>query len=331
MRDNDSAIALAPIAVPSGRGSGTLLAALGVTAFSLTFPATAWALEGMGPWTVTAGRTALAGLIAVCWLALARTPPPERRHWPGLATVAAGCVLGFPLLTTLALRTSGTAHSAVVVGLLPLTTAGYAALRSGARLSPAFWAAAGTGGAAVALFAAVDGGGLPSRADLLLGVALLLCAAGYGEGGRLARELPGREVMFWALAASLPFALPALAAALAAEPARPTGRAAAGLLWLAVGSSLLGMVLWYRGLALAGVARGGQLQLAQPLLTVAWSVLLLGERLPPAALPTAAAVLLCIAATQRAPRARSPRDPLPAPPPAPDAPAVPMAPAPRAQ
>jgi drug/metabolite transporter (DMT)-like permease len=58
-------------------------------------------------------------------------------------------------------------------------------------------------------------------------------------------------------------------------------------------------VLWYRGLAELGVARASQLQLAQPLLTLIWSVLLLDEGLPPLAPVTAVIVLLCITVTQR--------------------------------
>jgi drug/metabolite transporter (DMT)-like permease len=53
-------------------------------------------------------------------------------------------------------------------------------------------------------------------------------------------------------------------------------------------------------MAAIGVLKASQLQLAQPLLTLVWSVLLLGEHLSPLAPLTAAAVLACIAVTQRA-------------------------------
>ncbi len=279
---------------------GTIQAALGVAAFSLTFPATAWGLEGFGPWSLVAVRSVLAALIAGgCLLAL-RVQLPARRHWAGLAVVAAGVVVGFPLLTTLALQTSTTAHAAVVVGLLPLTTALFSALRVGTRPSRTFWLAALAGAAAVVAFTVQQSGGALTAADLYLFGALLVCAAGYTEGGRLARVMPGWHVIGWALVLCLPLTVPAAVVALSSEPVHLTWHGVTGLLWVAAGSQFLGLVVWYRGMAAIGIPKASQLQLAQPLLTLVWSVLLLGEHLTVAAPLTAAAVLVCIAVTQRA-------------------------------
>jgi drug/metabolite transporter (DMT)-like permease len=293
------------VEAPRGHGSrlrraGTVQAALGVTAFSLTFPATAWGLEGFGPWSLVAVRTFLAAVVAGGCLFALRVPLPGRRHWAGLAVVAAGVVLGFPLLSTLALRTSTTAHAAVVVGLLPLTTALFSALRVGTRPSRTFWAAALAGAASVVAFTVQQSGGALTTADLYLFAALVVCAAGYTEGGRLARVMPGWQVIGWALVLCLPFAVPGALIALTHEPVELTGHSVAGVLWVAVGSQFLGLVVWYRGMAAIGIPKASQLQLAQPLLTLVWSVLLLGERLTPAAPLAATAVLVCIAVTQRA-------------------------------
>ncbi|MFI9153305.1 DMT family transporter [Streptomyces sp. NPDC053367] len=304
MRAQSSAIAPSRIAVdaPQQRSSsfGVVQAALGVTAFSLTFPATAWGLEGFGPWSLVAVRSVLAALIAGgCLLAL-RVPLPARAHWPGLAVVGAGVVVGFPLLTTLALQTSTTAHAAVVVGLLPLTTAALSALRMGNRPSRTFWTAALAGAAAVVAFTVQQSGGALTGADLYLFAALLVCAAGYTEGGRLARVMPGWQVIGWALVLCAPLGVIGSALALSYEPVHLTGHSVAGLLWVAAGSQFVGLVVWYRGMAVIGIPKASQLQLAQPLLTLVWSVLLLGEHLTVAAPLTAAAVLVCIAVTQRA-------------------------------
>lgn len=279
---------------------GTALASLGVVAFSLTFPATAWGLESFGPWSFVAVRSTLAAVIAGGFLLAGRVPLPGRAHWAGLAVVAGGVVVGFPLLTTLALTTATTSHAAVVVGLLPLTTAAVSALRTGARPSRRFWAAALAEAAVVLGFTLTQSGGALSAGDGYLFAALLVCAAGYTEGGRLARTLPGWQVIGWALVLCLPLSLAGSVLGLAYEPVHLTGHGLAGLLWAAAGSTFLGLYVWYRGMAEIGAPRASQLQLAQPLLTLVWSVALLGERLSPAAPAAACAVLVCIAVTQRA-------------------------------
>ncbi|GAA2989784.1 MULTISPECIES: DMT family transporter [Streptomyces] len=292
----------------SGRaGGGVLLAGLGVVAFSLTFPSTVWGLESFGPWSLVALRSVLAALIAGCALLVGRVPLPGREHLAGLAVVAGGVVVGFPLLTSLALRTSTSSHAAVVVGLLPLTTALLSAPRTGARPPRAFWIAALAGAAVVIVFTVQQSGGALSSADLYLFGALLVCAAGYTEGGRLARLMPGWQVIGWALVLALPLAVAGAAVALPFEPVHLTAHGVIGLVWVAAGSTFLGLYVWYRGMAEIGVPRASQLQLAQPLLTLVWSFLALGEEVSAAAPVAAVAVLLCIAVTQRAGRGRPDR------------------------
>ncbi|BBB02086.1 putative integral membrane protein [Actinacidiphila reveromycinica] len=279
---------------------GTVLAATGVLSFSFSFPATVWALDGFGPWTSTGLRGVLAALVAGTCLVAGRVPVPGRRHWPGLLVVAGGCVIGFPLLTTLALRTSSTAHSAVVIGLLPLATAIASVARNGERPSRPFWYGAVAGAAAVIGFTLEQSHGRPTVADLYLFGALLVCSAGYAEGGRLARHMPGWQVIAWGVVAALPATAVVTALALPSEPVHLTGRAVAGMLYVAVVSQFCGFVVWYRGMAAIGVARASQLQLAQPLATLLWSVLLMGEHPSPVTPFTALAVLLAITVTQRA-------------------------------
>jgi drug/metabolite transporter (DMT)-like permease len=296
MTAQDSATPTTTIAV----SSGTVLAALGVVAFSLTFPSTVWGLDSFGPWSLVAVRSVLAALVAGGFLLALRVRVPERRHWAGLAVVGGGVVVGFPLLTTLALQTSTTSHAAVVVGLLPLTTAAFAALRTGRRPSPTFWAAALAGAVVVIAFTVQQSGGTLHTGDLYLFGALLVCAAGYTEGGRLASMMPGWHVIGWALVMCLPLSVAGAFVALSVEPVHLTAKGVTGLVWVAVGSTFLGLYVWYRGMAEIGIARASQLQLAQPLLTLVWSVALLGETLSPAAPVAAVGVLVCIAVTQRA-------------------------------
>ncbi|MFF5259414.1 DMT family transporter [Actinomadura viridis] len=296
MRDNDSATDLAPVAL-----GGLGLAGLGVLVFSLSFPTTVFALEGLNPYLIGVGRSAAATVLAVIALAAVRARPPRPRQWAGLAVVGGGVIFGFPVLTTLALdHGASSAHAAVITGLLPATTAVFAVLRGGERPSRAFWAACTAGAAVVTGFAVLRGAGRVTGADLLLFGALLAAAAGYAEGGRLAREMAGWRVISWALVLVAPICVPVTLWLLATTGPRWTGHAVFGFGYLAAMSAYLGFFAWYEGLARAGIARASQVQLAQPLLTLLWAGVLLGELIDATTALAAVGVLVCVALTQRA-------------------------------
>ncbi|HSZ69610.1 MAG TPA: DMT family transporter [Solirubrobacteraceae bacterium] len=275
-------------------------AALGVLAFSLSFPATVLAERGFDPYLVGAGRSVIAAALAGACLIAARAPLPSRTHWPGLLAVAVGCGIGFGLLSALALRNTSSSHAAVVIGMLPAATALAAVARSGDRPGPLFWLASACGTAIVLLYTLARGTGGVDSSDLLLLAALLIAAVGYAEGGRLARAMPGWQVIAWGVLIALPISLPVAAIALALHPPIDPGASAlAGFAYVSVISMFLGFFFWYRGLAEAGVARASQLQLTQPLLTIVWSALLLGEPLTAGVVVAAIGVATCVLVTQR--------------------------------
>ncbi|QSI47696.1 DMT family transporter [Thermobispora bispora] len=305
MRNQDSVIVRGAIAAPPDRRSawrGTLLAGLGVAAFSGTLPATAFALQGFDPYLVAAGRAALAALAAAICLKAAGAPLlPPRASLRSYAVIALGVVIGFPLFSGLALAAgASTAHAAVVIGLLPAATAVGAVLRAGERPRPLFWAACAAGAVSVTVFTLTRGGGRLTGADALLALALVAAAAGYTEGGRLARETPGWRVISHALVLAAPVTVPATAVLAAVTEPRPTAASLAGFAYVGLISMFLGFFPWYAGLAAGGIARAGQTQLAQPPLTLVWSWALLGERFGTATLAAALAVLGCVAVTQAA-------------------------------
>jgi drug/metabolite transporter (DMT)-like permease len=276
-------------------------AALGVLAFSFTFPATALAERGFDAYLVGAGRSVIAAVVAASCLRAGRAPLPTRDRWPGLVAVAIGCGIGFGLLSALALRHTSSSHAAVVVGLLPAATAVVAVIRVGDRPGPVFWAASGLGTAVVVAYAISRGAGTLHLADALLLVALIVAAVGYAEGGRLARTMPGWQVIAWGVLLAMPVSLPiTIAAVVRNPPAHPSALALAGFAYVSVVSMFFGFFAWYRGLAEAGVAKASQLQLAQPLLTITWSAPLLGDHLGPTGLLTAIIVAACVLVTQRA-------------------------------
>ncbi|MEV5571513.1 DMT family transporter [Spirillospora sp. NPDC052269] len=313
MKDKNSATSVRSIAV-----EGLGLAALGVLGFSLTLPSSAFALRGLDPYLLGVGRAAVATVLAVAALLFVhprltrkgRTSGrwlPTARQVPALIAVAAGVVFGFPVLSTLALHQgASSSHAAVVIGLLPAATAVAAVVRAGERPSLAFWVASATGLVCITAFALERAGGRVTAADLLLFGALVSAAIGYCEGGRLAREMPGWRVISWGLVFAAPISVPVTVWLLATTHPHWTTDTIGGFAYVSVFSAYLAFFAWYAGLGRAGIARASQVQLAQPLLNLTWSALLLGESVDALTGLTAVAVLVCVALTQRARVGRRP-------------------------
>jgi drug/metabolite transporter (DMT)-like permease len=285
---------------PSAVTAGLILGLLGVLAFSMSLPATRVAVHDLDPWFVAFGRAVVAAGLAAVYLIAVRAPRPTGTQWRRLTIVALGVVVGFPLFTSLALTTQTAAHGAVVVTILPASTAVFAVLRAGERPRWPFWLASFAGVTAVLGFLIMTGAvrGALTLADLFLLAAVVLCALGYAEGGALARELGGARTICWALIVALPVTLPIAVAAAVIRPPHAGSIEWAAFAYVSGVSMFLGFFAWYGGLARGGVARVGQVQLAQPLLTLIWSALLLGEAVTPAAVVTALVVLACVVVLQ---------------------------------
>ena len=279
----------------AGWGNGLL----GVIIFSGSLPATRVAVGGFSPVFLTGARAVLAALLGAALLAALGQKRPARADLGSLLIVALGVVIGFPLLTALALQHITSAHSIVFIGLLPLATALFAVLRGGERPKPAFWLFSLVGGLLVAGFALGQGGRASLTGDLLMVAAILVCGLGYAEGAALSRRLGGWQVISWALVLSLPATLPLAGATLPGSWAGVAPAAWAGLAYVSVFSMLVGFVFWYRGLALGGIAAVGQLQLLQPFFGLALAGLLLGEPVAPSMIAVTALVVACVAGARR--------------------------------
>ncbi|QIL72339.1 DMT family transporter [Diaphorobacter sp. HDW4B] len=269
---------------------------LGVVIFSGSLPATRLALRDFDPMFLTVARATIAGLLALAIVLWRREQRPTSVQWMSLAVVAMGVVVGFPLLTALALQHVTSAHSIVFVGLLPLATAVFGVLRGGERPRRAFWVFSLIGSALVAGFALREGVTSAPVGDALMLLAIVLCGLGYAEGGRLARTLGGWQVISWALVLSLPVMVVAM---LWWWPTNQLSSVSASgwlsLAYVALFSMFLGFVFWYRGLAQGGIAAVGQLQLLQPFLGLALAAALLHEQVSAAMLIVTVAVVLCVA------------------------------------
>jgi drug/metabolite transporter (DMT)-like permease len=272
---------------------------IGVLIFSGSLPATRLAVMGFDPVFLTVARAAIAGLIALALLVLFREKRPARADLASLAIVAFGVVIGFPLLTALALTHITSAHSIVFIGLLPLSTAIFGVLRGGERPHPAFWLFSCLGSALVAGFAISQGITAAPLGDLLMLAAIIVCGLGYAEGAKLSRKLGGWQVISWALVLSLPVMIVLALIVLPASFAAITAPAWAGLVYVSLFSMLIGFFFWYRGLAQGGIAGVGQLQLLQPFFGLVLAATLLHEEISPIMLVVTVAIVGCVAGAKR--------------------------------
>jgi drug/metabolite transporter (DMT)-like permease len=282
---------------------GLLIGGVGVVIFGITLPMTRLAVQGLDPFFVMTGRAALAGLIAATVLMIVRPAFPARREWGWVALASLCLVFGFPGFTGYAMQTVPSAHGGVVLGILPLVTAGLSALVHGERPSLRFWLFAVAGAALVVGFTLFSGGGglHLSMGDLFLVGATLSAATGYIASAELARRRPGWEVISWLLVVSLPVTMPL---ALMSIPAAPSAIAFGpwiGFAYVTIMSQYIGFFAWNAGLAMGGVARVSQVQLLQSFVTLAAAALILGEDVTLMTWVVAIAVLALVLAGRRAP------------------------------
>jgi drug/metabolite transporter (DMT)-like permease len=278
---------------------GWLSGFLGVLIFSGSLPATRLAVADFDPVFLTLARAAIAGLCAGGLLILFRQARPAKRDLFSLLIVSLGVIIGFPLLTALALQHVTSAHSMIFVGLLPLSTAIFGVLRGGERPRPIFWLFSGIGSACVAGFAFFQGGAGSLVGDGFMLAAIIVCGLGYAEGAALSRRLGGWQVISWALVLSLPVMATAALLLQPADWSRIGTPALWSLVYVSLFSMLIGFVFWYRGLALGGIAGVGQLQLLQPFFGLTLAATLLGETVAWPMVAVTGVVVLCVAGAKR--------------------------------
>lgn len=278
---------------------GMWLGAIGVAIFSLTLPFTRMAVEELNPVLVALGRAVVAAAASAALLWWMGAPRPTRPQLRALIITSLGVVVGFPLFSSIAMRYVPASHGAIVVGILPLATALFGALRFGERPSIGFWIAALAGSGIVIGFAIWQGGGTLHLADFALFAATVAAAMGYAEGGRLSRTMGGQQVISWALVLSMPVLLPITIWLVWNCGVEASAKAWIGFGYVSLFSMFIGFFFWYKGLALGGIARVGQVQLLQPFLTLLGAALILGESLDVHNFLFAVAVIAIVAIGRR--------------------------------
>ena len=274
---------------------------LGVIAFGLTLPFTRSLVPYMDPIFIGLGRAVVAALVSIVILLVMRVPRPRGKDWLRLLGVAAGVILGFPVLSAYAMQTVPASHGGVVLGILPLVTAIAATIVSGEKPSLGFWLVGLVGSGLVVAYSLYQGAGEFSFGDIALLGAVIAASFGYAIGGTLSKRLGGWQVICWALVISLPIiCYPAWAMMPESHSDIPLN-AWWAFAYLALFSQLFGFFFWNQGLAIGGIARVSQCQLLQPFVTLLASAVIVGESLDSITIGCAILVVGVVAISKRMP------------------------------
>ena len=281
--------------------NGLLLGIIGVTIFGLTLPVTRFIINDLDPMFIALGRASFAAVLAAVLLLVTKQSLPTLSQVKALVIVALGVVIGFPLMSAWAMQSLPASHGGVVLGVLPLATAAAGRLVSDERPSLSFWLIGILGSTLVIVYSLLEGGGNFALGDIALLGAIISAAFGYAFGGKLAKEIGGWQVICWALLISLPFIIIPTINTLPESPSSLSAPIILAFLYLALMSQFFGFFIWYKAMAIGGIARVSQVQLLQPFVTIIASSLLLMEQINAQTLVFAFTVAMIVAIGKRMP------------------------------
>ena len=258
---------------------GMLFGFVGISIFSLTLPFTQMAVNEMSPFFVAFARASIAGICALILLIFTKSKFPNKIQIRRLIIIVIGVIYGFPIFTSIAMKTLPSSHSGIVLGILPLAMSLFAAIKYKEKPSSSFWMISIFGTFIVISYTFIDNNGSLMIEDLWLLFAILFAAIGYSEGGTLAKEMGSIGVISWALVISLPINLFASYLFYEINYASISFQAIISLTYVGLFSMFIGFFFWYKGIAIGGISRVGQVQLIQPFLTIVGAYFLTNEKI----------------------------------------------------
>ena len=258
---------------------GMLIGFVGISIFSLTLPFTQMAVNEMSPFFVAFARASIAGICALILLIFTKSKFPNKIQIRRLIIIVIGVIYGFPIFTSIAMKTLPSSHSGIVLGILPLAMSLFAAIKYKETPSSSFWMISIFGTFIVISYTFIDNNGSLMIEDLWLLFAILFAAIGYSEGGTLAKEMGSIGVISWALVISLPINLFASYLFYEINYTSISVQAIISLTYVGLFSMFIGFFFWYKGIAIGGISRVGQVQLIQPFLTIVGAYFLTNEKI----------------------------------------------------
>jgi drug/metabolite transporter (DMT)-like permease len=291
----------------SDNALGYISALTAMIGFGGTFIAVKLGFESFDPIVMSFGRVVPGAILAVVAMKLMKQPLlPPREAFPAILGVTGGVVIGFPILSSLALMTVPAADAGVMGAATPIITSIIAISIGHKNPRPLFWVAAAVGSAAAAALAYMRGGselgGGTFWGYILLLAAMLGGSIGHITGNHLARNnFNSFHVLCWAVIISIPIQLPGVVIDLILNPITimPTAGAISGLLFASLFSIIIGNFMLNFGFHKIGLVRGSQLALVQPIVTMILSIVVLQQPVLPVTWVAAVVILASVAWSQR--------------------------------
>jgi len=255
----------------------------GVIIFGGSAIATKVAVSAINALDVSIMRTIIGGAVALPLAFVLRIPLPASTSQRYLLLISGFCgFITFPLLFTLGVNLTTAHHATMILAILPVLTGAIAHFWDRQAPKAIWWlgCAIAFGGEILLLYdpAAVDGRA-SIEGDLLVWSSTVFASLGYVSGARLQRSgYSARGTTFWGVGLFAVLLMPALILVVDLDALLSAGSYAwSGLLYQAIGVTVIAYILWYWALGTGGIARVGLFQFLQPLSGVVLAWLILAE------------------------------------------------------
>lgn len=256
-----------------------------VIVFGGSAVATKAAVSGIVAMDVAIMRTLIGGAIALPLAMALRIGLPRDNSQLGLLALSGFCgFIAFPFAFTFGVNFTSANHATMILAILPVLTGAIAMTWDRQKPSRQWWLGCAIAFAGEALLI-YEPGTQSSEAsiggDLLVTFATLFASLGYVAGARLQRSgYSSRGTTFWGVSL-FAFVLIPIAPFIVDGASLQTASwfSWSGLLYQAIGVTIIGYILWYWALGTGGIARVGLFQFLQPVSGVILAWLILAERL----------------------------------------------------
>ncbi|NKB61580.1 MAG: EamA family transporter [Gammaproteobacteria bacterium] len=262
-----------------------LSALAAVSIFGASPVAAKLGLQGFTALELSILRTVIAGFVTLPLVFFTKIALPEGQQQKLLLIISAFCgFIGFPVLFTFGMELTSANHASIILASLPIFTTAIALIWD-KRRPGTFWII----GCTIALlgeYLLITGftntkGPSNTVGDLLVLASNVFASLGYVAGGRLQRQsYSARNTTFIGVAICAVFLLPVLFFITDWQILQTASPGAwFALLYIAIGVTIIGYVLWYWALGTGGIAKVGLFQFLQPVSGVILASVLLHESL----------------------------------------------------